>query len=141
MACRVAIFPGGGRPKQTDYASVKEAFCEWLAAPKEARDPRDPRTLTDFTGVHGVHRATLHEWKVSNEVQERVRARIDAYLPSNFGTAAYALVDTAEAGSMEAVKTYFRYFIGVRDGESLDRAFERHARADRERKRKRSGSF
>src|ERR1700683_5207358 len=135
MACRVATFASNGRTRQTDYASVKEAFCAWLATPKEAPGAGAPQTLTDFGLAYGVHRATLWGWKSDEKVQERVRAHVDAYLHSGFGTVAHALVESAEAGNMAAIQTYFRYFIGVRDGDSLDSRFERQARKERDRKR------
>ncbi len=124
MACaKVAIFPGS-RPR-TDYGSVKELFCEWLASPEATREPR---TLTDFGMAYGVHRATLHEWKQSDHVQDRVRFYIDRYLHLNYGEVAHAIVEACKAGSVPAMKLYLQYVLGWREGESAEQCSLRVSR-------------
>jgi hypothetical protein len=79
----------------------KEIFAEWLAVPREMREPKTQKELA----VHlNVCPDTLSRWKVDSEFQAQVYklalTRFEAVLPDVL----QVIIDNARAGKFQFVK-------------------------------------
>lgn len=80
-------------------------FQEWLALPRQMRQPATQEALAEELGVHWV---TLSKWKkregFMEAVSELARRHLIAALPDVYGS----LVDEAVRGDVAAIKLYLQ---------------------------------
>ena len=82
-------------------AKNKELFAEWLAVPKNMREPK---TQKELASVLDVEPETMSRWKNDQGFQdlvfEKARGRLEAELPDFM----QVIVDKAKAGNFQFVK-------------------------------------
>ena len=81
-------------------------FIAWLALPSSARKPRTQRELANQMGVDP---ATLSDWKLSPNLWEQVRQRVDEAVKEHHPDVIAAVVKSAKAGNVHAQKLYLEY--------------------------------
>jgi hypothetical protein len=86
-----------------DFTPRQYKFINWLALPRELKEPK---TQTEYADMIGVNKVTLSKWKQKEGFKEAVRERAltwtDDALPDVLG----ALIKEAVGGSAPHIKMY-----------------------------------
>jgi len=88
-------------PKATTWTKKQQLFLQWLATPKT---DRAPKTRDELAAELAVDRRTLTRWDHLPGFMDAVFAEAGIVLDARMPQILAKLGDTAELGSMEAIK-------------------------------------